>query len=113
MTAHTPGPWTYDADDKLNPDRAFGINRPWQDGDETGTETIAEVCHSNVPGRAEADARLIAAALDMLAALEHLAAVGEAGVIERRETGKPMWSVLDEIKTISRAAIAKAKGDSQ
>lgn len=46
---------------------------------------------------------------ELLGALREVAAIGEAGVIERRETGKPTWCALDEIKDIANAAIAKAK----
>lgn len=58
----TPGDWRADADDKLNPDRAYGIVRdldPSQNGDEPWTEVIAEVCAGQT---AEADARVLAAA---------------------------------------------------
>lgn len=48
---------------------------------------------------------------ELLADLRELAAIGEAGVIERRETGKPTWSALTAVKDIARAAIAKANGD--
>lgn len=57
-----------------------------------------------------ANARLIAAAPAMLAALKELAAIGEAGIIERRETGKPTWCITDALKTIAGEAIAKAEG---
>lgn len=65
----TPGPWGVDADDKLNPDRAYGITQTWTDEDESGTVVIAEVCHGPT---AEADARLIAAAPDLYHALQGL-----------------------------------------
>ena len=63
------------------------------------------------PDEAAANARLITAAPDLLGALERLAAIGEAGVVEVRETGKPTWSALEVVKTIARAAIRKAKGE--
>lgn len=56
------------------------------------------------------DAQLIAAAPVMLAALKELAAIAEAGVIERRETGKPSWNIMDAIKATTGEAIAKAEG---
>jgi len=39
--------------------------------------------------------------------------IGEEGVIERRETGKPTWHALDAIKTIAMTAIEKAEGGSR
>lgn len=69
-TKHTPGPW--ELCDPMNPDRAFGISAhdPCEDSeDEKGdaTQVVAEVCTGPT---AEADARLIAAAPDLLAACE-------------------------------------------
>jgi len=48
----------------------------------------------------------------LLSALEAIAKIGEDGVIERRETGKPTWSALDAIKNIAREAIAKHTSES-
>jgi hypothetical protein len=57
-----------------------------------------------------ANARLIAAAPELLEALETILRLAEAGVIHRNETGKPQWSLTDELQTIARAAIQKAEG---
>lgn len=76
MTKHTPGPWTADGEDSDWEINFNGIS-------------IAEVYD-------EADARLIAAAPDMLAALEAV----EADYIKA------------DLRVIVRAAIAKAKGAS-
>ena len=57
------------------------------------------------------NARLIAAAPDLLAALERLANIADEGAVMRHETGKPTWSFIDEVKQSARAAIAKAKGE--
>lgn len=46
---------------------------------------------------------------DAVDALERLLAIGKDGVIERRETGKPTWSALDEVARISESALAKTK----
>ena len=48
---------------------------------------------------------------DMLEALKELLAMGQDGIIQRNETGKPTWSILDAIKTITQAAISKAEGN--
>jgi len=53
---------------------------------------------------------LLKAAPDMLKALHEVLAIGEGGVIETRETGKPTWNALDAVKTIASKAIDKAKG---
>lgn len=41
----------------------------------------------------------------LLSALETLDAIGRGGVIERRETGKPTWYVLEEIRKVAGGAI--------
>ena len=56
----------------------------------------------------KANARLIAAAPELLEALKSVLEIGAGGVIERRETGKPTWHALDEVANIARNAIAKA-----
>ena len=96
---HTPGPWIVDRDM-----RGIG-NAPV-----IGVVTSDHRAVANCGTYGEANARLIAAAPELLAALRELADIGEAGVIERRETGKPTWGALDAIQTIARAAIAKATG---
>ena len=45
---------------------------------------------------------------ELIAALEAIAKIGEEGVIERRETGKPTWNALDAIKQIAQEAIDNA-----
>ncbi len=110
-TQHTPGPWIYDAGDKLNDRRAFGIiahdDAEGADGD--ATQCVAEVCEGDT---AEADARLIAASPDLLLVCEMVLAYLEAN----RPTGdiRKNFHVFNEhengvIKPL-RAAIAKAIG---
>ena len=101
MSKHTPGPWNIAGDGQtesscriIDDENRFVLRLEGMDY-----------------GRDEdqANARLIAAAPDLLAALHELAEIGEGGVIERRETGKPTWSALEAVATIARAAIAKAE----
>jgi len=104
---HTPGPWTYSADDKLNGLRAFGINRDLgkeaaeERGVDVAIETIAEVCEANDHAIAEADARLIAAAPDLLEACKQ--AFEELGA-------SAAWRVSTLRLDVLRKAIAKATG---
>ena len=80
----------------------------------SGGVTVATVQGETIFDReSENNASLIAAAPDLLAALHELAEIGEGGVIERRETGKPTWSALKAVATIARAAIAKAETEKQ
>ena len=101
---HTQGPW-----------RLIG---PWETLVQAGRagRTIELATVAAIGGKVgkevRANAHLIASAPALLEALRELAEIGEGGVIERRETGKPIWSALDAIKTIARAAIAKAQGGS-
>lgn len=97
--AHSMGPWKRVSDEVRSFDGAVICQVYAVDADATKR------------GRpvADANSRLLAAAPEMLDALRELANIGEAGVIERRETGKPTWSALDAIKSIARAALAKAE----
>jgi len=88
---HTPGPWAVErADD------AYCIANV---GNLVIMPCAGKVKHDN----AEADARLIAVAPDLLEALEMI--VAEADSYTAR-TGKPVYNWLDQ----ARAAIAKASG---
>ena len=101
---HTPGPW------KLNKDKTtvYCVTR---NGDEPGIcSTNGEALIPLSREEQEANARLIASAPFLLAALKKVFRLAENGVIQRNETGKPQWSLTDELKTIARAAIAKAEG---
>ena len=107
-TQHTPGPWHWDGDvcsyDKEN-------EAPWLCSSEDNPILSGEIgCDT------EANARLIAAAPDLLGALEAL----DKGWTEDVPEGpdgefRGGFSIHDEHKVIwkqARAAIAKAKGDS-
>lgn len=108
---HTPGPWTA---------KKCECSERWyveirENGYKAAIVFSSGICGDarhiggeRFQGTEEANARLIAAAPDLAAALLELAEIGEAGVIERRETGKPTWSVLEAVATIARAALSRA-----
>lgn len=111
---HTPGPWT--AARMFNPPTAkdrtcgFVVNGP-----ETGEPLPARICDLRVPpgvgsfSEYKANANLIAAAPELLAALESLYA--HEGERELSGIGTSHDSEALEIaKTAAQAAIAKAKG---
>jgi hypothetical protein len=85
---HTPGPWTYAKGSIRGPDDAFIV--------------------PDSPYTSEADARLIAAAPDLLAALEKFPSWG--GPIDAAEDYDLL--IRGEWLLLARAAIAKARGES-
>ena len=94
MSKHTPGPWR--VVDSWNDHMVEGQNGEeiiWQDGPH------------NTPTINEANARLIAAAPDLLEALEDLILLAQAVM---HENGGYM---VDDELSDARAAIAKAKGE--
>jgi hypothetical protein len=105
---HTPGPWKASSNPGRPPTNWF-VEKPMQGEDRFHLHIVAEI--PNHSTQAEADARLLASAPDLLAALRELLAIGEGGVVLRNETGKPTWSALDAVKSIALLAIAKAEGD--
>lgn len=105
---HTPGPWTYEGD---HTHRQFNIRML---GHLIGTRDEAKhICTvNNLPPHvlanrdavtAEANARLIAAAPELLAALES----AQAWIARAGYTDRDKWQSVQEQ---ARAAIAKAKG---
>lgn len=102
MTArHTPAPWEHKTDG------AGGYNIV------ANGITIAATtggCHDDVPADVEdCNARLIAAAPDLLAALQYLVDdIMDADEDRNPETGEEYDSV-----TVAREALAKAKGDAR
>jgi hypothetical protein len=116
-TKHTPGPWFARKGDTFNPERTWGVVVPLDrdtcaavDGDLTGfdagangrTVVLAEVFDAEAD-QGEADARLIAAAPDLLAALDGICdnAIGNAAGSFNVGVGRI---------NAARAAIAKARG---
>lgn len=89
-TQHTPGPWYLDAHDE----------RGWFLLSESGPDIMAEPFDC-----ADADARLIAAAPDLLSALE--------GMLEHADMGEINDEDTLEAVNAARAAIAKAKGEAK
>lgn len=93
---HTPGPWFIDGDDIRAPD---GDDDPWY---------VAEVITGCGPGDATpANARLIAAAPDLLEALKD----AQKAIRELRDQGAPT-AYWDDIEAANKAAISKATGES-
>lgn len=97
---------TIDIDGQLEMCREdIGTDREWQPitiHDEDGPAEVVALCHP-------INARLVAAAPELLRALRQILAIAESGVVLRHETGKPTWSAGDETAKIARAAIATSK----
>ena len=94
MNKHTPGPWTVNYETDIN-----GMENDPENGC-AGLVDVAHVYMRTVPGRHEANARLIAAAPELLEALQE--AVDRQAY---REGSGPNWWEN------ARAAIAKATGE--
>ena len=96
MSNHTPGPWTFELNDSI------GL---WMIGCASDYNFASVYIDANlpdgfqgVPAIAQANARLIAAAPDLLAACE--------AMLDDHTTNGEAWLML-------KAAIAKAKGETQ
>ena len=92
-SAHTPGPWQYGSGKLSNSIQVY-----------VGAQNIASVTMLNHYEPADANARLIAAAPDLLEALRALIKTADMYWTEDKST---TWPALEE----SREAIAKAIGD--
>jgi hypothetical protein len=98
-TEHTPGPWTLEISDVPQTNKPFcGI---------CGADGAGIVYATlRAPGELIANARLIAAAPDLLAALQALHAC------HRGFSSSPDWGALDdEARAAAESAIAKATGE--
>ena len=93
--AHTPGPWRADLD--LDGTLRSAENVP-----------ICQICDHN---QSEANARLIAAAPDMLDALDRIDRIGN-GINVNEDQKLTAYALLMKCGRIARAAIAKAEGRS-
>jgi hypothetical protein len=90
MSKHTPGPWRMRTERSIDRGTAYGIETC--EADWKRTRSVVPPLYIN-----EADARLIAAAPDMLEALEE--------VMSCEENEQMRWAQK------ARAAIAKARGE--
>lgn len=100
MSGHTPGPWRVSLDHpkcRDTPERIFFIHG----GDSMRGLEIASLYEAARQPTAEADAALIAAAPDLLAALRDIA----------EGCSFPETDVQRAIRDRARAAIAKATGE--
>ena len=95
MGGHTPGSWVIDSGERL---RVIAEGTPW---------SIAECTHRSDVGLGErvANARLIAAAPELLEVVERLVAVVAVG-------GNAADLAWDEIDALAGHAIRKVRGDS-
>ena len=105
-TKHTPGPWRATRDQDSRGNHCWRIDAP-------SVSLLAVLTYQNAGARAEgiADAHLIAAAPDLLAALE--AVLAHEGERDISPIGTELDSAeLERAKNAARAAIARAKGKS-
>jgi hypothetical protein len=104
---HTPGPW------KAQPRE--GIEGQWEVVSACKIGWLIAAAAPDIDGDPdEANARLIAAAPELLEALEHLAAIAGTGLLHRQSLDKQgMVELFEEARAAARAAIAKVKGDEQ
>jgi hypothetical protein len=94
MSAHTPGPWTAGQPTKQRADATITAH----------SRRVAFVISQDQPDAdAAANARLIAAAPDLYAALQAFLALDEFAYAEKASPA--MW----EAHTVARAALAKVK----
>jgi hypothetical protein len=93
---HTPGKWRAEGVEVYSDNSRVCDCEPYE------TLKSTETCCAN--------ARLCASAPELLAEIKRIAALAKAGVVMRNETGKPQWSLLEELKTITGRAIEKVEG---
>jgi hypothetical protein len=110
MSKHTPGPWVFEYRDGKHPlndcngsriDGLWAINGEFILGDVTGWD-------GGYFGPNKANARLIAAAPDLLEALEKLLAMFDAEIQKNEYDGISMLEARLAEADFARAAIAKA-----
>ena len=110
MSGHTPGPW------KQHPDYPWIIKEDNAPISEDGVSICNTTGHPNsgffpTPSKALANARLIAAAPDLLEALSKFVEFAEQnGEVVFAGGGMPVIDAMNACTTKARAAIAKAAG---
>ena len=108
---HTPGPWIVDKTKAFGPYNIITANRDWP-------QRKCIVCSFNAASglwdrdrpRVEADANLIAAAPDLLAACEY-AAKKTGEMKEHYYLSGTLADDLDAVTNTLEAAVAKARGE--
>ena len=113
MNKFTPGPWTHEGQGDITGIEDNGFGR--------GPVDVCSVYLRTVEGRHEANARLIAAAPDLLAALESLACSApsaccvdfhhQPGDYHGADDACPALDRYEAACLSARAAIAKARGE--
>ena len=100
-TKHTPGPWS------------VGVTSDGGEIDIIAADGwfVSVACDSVGEGDTEANAHLIAAAPDMLEALELAVAIGIVPVTSASEGGAAKFSEHVRVADMIRAAIKKARGE--
>lgn len=111
-TKHTPGPWKVDRTGKFHGQRPYGISA--NDG-----TTITRWGSISRPAslEAEANARLIAAAPEMLDLIQRMISAIDAGSVDSEEIdlgdGTQPHRFHEEWAHYARAAISKATGEGE
>ena len=104
MTEFTPGPWHYEPGDHEDTFVIYGPNSEvWR-----VAETYA---YQTEPKASEANARLITAAPDLLAALENL--LSETVSVLTTNFANPRHDMIEDVPSIKAARVAIAKARNQ
>ena len=104
MNKHTPGPWTHEGQGDITGIEDNGFGR--------GPVDVCSVYLRTVEGRHEANARLIAAAPDLLEALEAFERISALWLpAEVEEQHAEEMYALHMARNQMLAAIAKARGE--
>jgi hypothetical protein len=106
MSKHTLGPWAYSRWDRFGDARFYIAQKdgaPYTPHFSDVATLIAETCSGELVQIQEANARLIAAAPELLEALEVIIKSVDAGSA----------AILTHLQRVAREAIAKATGEQQ